>query len=45
MKKIALIIGHKPSQQGAVSYNNVTEYEFNTQIAKLVKLNPSDLLK
>lgn len=36
MKRIALIVGHKLTAQGAVNYLNETEFEFNLKIAHYV---------
>lgn len=39
MKKVALIVGHTASNQGAVNYLNETEFEFNSYIASYVKFH------
>jgi len=39
LKKIAFIVGHKLTAQGAVNYLNETEWEFNSSIANYVKSN------
>ncbi len=35
--KIALIVGHDEKAQGAVTYNKITEYEYNTFICDIIK--------
>lgn len=37
MNKIAFIVGHKLTDQGAINFLNETEYEFNSLIAQYVK--------
>lgn len=32
--KLGLIVGHMASAKGAIMYNGMTEYEFNTEVAK-----------
>ena len=39
MKRIAIVVGHKLTAQGAVNYLDKTEFEFNSRVAKLVKVN------
>lgn len=35
-EKVALIVGHTKKSQGAISYNGVSEYEYNTKVANAV---------
>lgn len=37
MKKVAFVVGHKLTAQGAVNYLYETEYAFNTKVLKYVK--------
>lgn len=37
MKKVGLIVGHKPNAKGAVNKNSgITEFDFNSQLAPLI---------
>ena len=40
--KVALIIGHKLTSGGALSYNHVSEFEYNEELVGMVASNLSD---
>lgn len=40
--RIALVIGHKLTSGGAVSYNGITEFEYNEELVGMVASNLAD---